>query len=69
MKIEIEISEEDAACVWMDLWGDKKQISVKQAVEALVENQAALYRRTDFAEAGTRAVELLRKMNSQIADA
>jgi hypothetical protein len=45
MKIEIEISEETAACLWADEWGEKTGHSVAFYVKNLVEFQADQYRR------------------------
>jgi hypothetical protein len=45
MKIEIEISEETAACLWADEWGEKTGQSVAFYVKNLVESQADQYRR------------------------
>jgi hypothetical protein len=45
VKIEIEISEETAACLWADEWGEKTGQSVAFYVKNLVEYQADQYRR------------------------
>jgi hypothetical protein len=46
MKIEIEISEETAACIWSDGWGEKTGQSVALCVKNLVESHADQYRKS-----------------------
>ena len=45
MKIEIEISEETAACIWANEWGEKTGQSVAFYVKNLVESEADQYRK------------------------
>jgi len=45
MKIEIEISEETAACIWANKWGEETGQSVAFYVKNLVESAADQYRR------------------------
>ena len=46
MKIEIEISEETAACIWANGWGEKTGQSVALCVKTLVESHADQYRKS-----------------------
>lgn len=45
MKIEIEISEETAACIWANEWGEKTGQSVAFYVKNIVELEADQYRK------------------------
>ena len=45
MKIEIEISEETAACIWANELGEKTGLSVAFYVKNLVESEADQYRK------------------------
>ena len=45
MKIEIEISEETAACIWANEWGEKTGQSIAFYVKNLVELEAYQYRK------------------------
>lgn len=62
MKIEIEITEEDAACIWTNNWGEKNGRSVTDIVRELVTIEANDYRR-NFPNSVESAVDLFRKAN------
>ena len=64
MKIEIEISEETAACIWADEWGEKTGQSVAFYLKNLVESQADQYRKM-FPNDVATAVERFREANDQ----
>lgn len=61
MKLEIEIPEEDAACVWSNQWGEKKDLNLVELVQGLVATEATRYRQA-FPDAVTRALEDFRKI-------
>jgi hypothetical protein len=62
MKIEIEITEEDAACIWTNNWGEKNGRSVKDIVQELVTIEANDFRR-NFPHSVESVVGLFRQAN------
>jgi hypothetical protein len=63
MKIEIELTEEDAACIWTNNWGEKNRRSVKDIVQELVTIEANDFRR-NFPTSVESAVRMFHKANS-----
>ena len=64
MKIEIEITEEDAACIWTNNWGEKNGRSVKDIVQDLVIIKANDYRR-NFPNSVSDAVRMFSEANAE----
>lgn len=64
MKIEIEISEETAACLWADEWGEKTGQPIAFYVKNIVEVQANEYRKM-FPNDVASAVERFRGANAE----
>ncbi len=62
MKIEIEITEESAALLYANNWGDKNGKTVAEILQGLAEDDANDYRRK-FPHAVERAVTDFRSAN------
>ena len=62
MKIEIEISEEDAACIWADNWGEKTGESLEEIVRQVLVCEANGFR-LNFPESVKKAAEQFREAN------
>ena len=63
MKIEIEITEEEAACLWSNNWGEKTNRPVADIVRDLVQIEVNEFRR-HFPNSIPESVQLFRKANS-----
>ena len=64
MKIEIEITEEEAACIWTNNWGEKNGRSVQDIVQDLVKIEANDFRRS-FPNSVESSISLFRQANAE----
>lgn len=64
MKIEIELTEEAAACIWSNNWGEKNNRPVQQIVQELAASEADDFR-INYPNSIKSAVEAFRKANVQ----
>lgn len=65
MKIEIEITDEDAACIWTNNWGEKDGKSVKAIIQDLIAFEANDFRRK-FPNSVSDAVRMFSKAHADV---
>ena len=65
MKIEIEITEEEAACIWTNNWGEKNGRSVQDIVQDLVKMEANYFCR-NFPNSVESSISLFRQANAHV---
>ena len=61
MRVEIEIDEDTAACLWDNhTWDGRDDATIEEVVKRIVEREASLYRVT-FPQSVSRTIERFRE--------